>query len=268
MKLSITILSVLALGLVPVKAQDADLTIDQIVQKHLDAVGGADKLKAIDNVKATGNAVLMGGQVEAPITMVLKRPTSMRLDMSIQGQNFIQAFDGTTSWMINPFMGSPDPQKASDEETKATRDDSDFIEGPLMDYKAKGSTVELVDKEDVGGTSAYKIKITKKSGNVQYLFLDAKTFLDMKSTGHRKQMGQEMDVETTMANYKTVNGVQMPFSIAQKANGNPVMELTVDKYEVNVPVDDAMFKMPEKPAPETTKTDAPKDKPAAKPQYE
>lgn len=78
-------------------------------------------------------------------------------------------------------------------------------------------------------------------------------------------MGQEMDVETTMANYKTVNGVQMPFSIAQKANGNPVMELTVDKYEVNVPVDDAMFKMPDKPKADTTKTDAPKDKPAEKP---
>ncbi len=265
MKLSIAIFSVLALCIVPVKAQDADLTIDQIVQKHLDAVGGADKLKAIDNVKATGNAVLMGGQVEAPVTMVLKRPTWMRLDMSVQGQTFTQAFDGTTSWMINPFMGSPDPQKASDEDTKSTRDDSDFIDGPLSDYKAKGSTVDLIGKEDVGGISAYKIKITKKSGTVQYLFLDSKTFLDMKSTGHRKQMGQEMDVETTTANFKPVNGVLLPYSIAQKANGNPVMELTVEKYEVNVPVDDAMFKMPEKPAAGTPKADAPKDKPVEKP---
>jgi len=62
-----------------------------------------------------------------------------------------------------------------------------------------------------------------------------------------------------------VNGVQMPFSITQKANGNPVMELTVEKYEVNVPVEDAMFKMPEKPAAEAPKADAPKDKPAEKP---
>ncbi len=265
MKRSISILFLLGLCLVPVHAQDTELTIDQIVQKHFDAVGGADKLKAIDNVKTTGNAVLMGGQVEAPVTMILKRPASMRLDMTVQGQTFVQAFDGTTSWMINPFMGSTDPQKASEEDTKTTREDSDFVDGPLMDYKAKGSTVELMGKEDVGGTSTYKIKITKKSGTVQYLYLDSKTFLDVKSTGHRKQMGQEMDVETTMTNYKPVNGVQLPYSIAQKANGNPVMDLTVEKYEVNVPVDDSMFHMPEKPKTEAPKVAAPSDKPVEKP---
>jgi outer membrane lipoprotein-sorting protein len=252
-------LPVLVLCLTTATAQDTDLTIDQIVQKHVDAMGGADKIKAIQNVKATGNASLMGGQIEAPVTMLLKRPNSMRLDMMVQDKSFVQGFDGTTSWMINPFMGSPDPHKASDEDAKATRDDSDFIDGPLTDYKAKGNTLELLGKEDVDGTPAYKIKITKKSGNVQFLYLDAKTFLDLKSTGHRRQMGQEMDVETTLGNYKPVNGVQMPYMIAQKANGNPVMQFTVEKYEVNVPVDDAVFHMPEKP-----KEQAP-EKPVEKP---
>ena len=258
-------LSVFALCLVPTYAQDAELTIDQLVQKHADAVGGIDKIKAVQTVKTTGNASIMGGQMEAPVTMFLKRPKSMRLEMSIQDKSFVQGFDGTTSWMINPFMGSTDPQKASEEDTKTVRDDSDFIDGPLMDYKAKGSTIELVGKDDVEGSPAYKLKITKKSGSVQYLYLDAQSFLDVKSTGHRKQMGREMDVESNLGNYKPVNGLMMPYSITQKANGSPVMQLTVEKYEINVPVDDALFRMPEKPKDEKASEEKPKEKGPEKP---
>lgn len=250
MKPSIAIFSIFTLCLVHVKAQDPELTVDQIVQKHFDAVGGVDKLKAIQNVKATGNATLMDGQMEAPVTMLLKRPNYMRLDMNIRDQSFVQAFDGTTSWTSNPFIGTPEPKKASEEDAKTTRDDSDFIDGPLADYKAKGTTVESMGKEDVNGVPCYKLKITKKSGTIQYLFLDAKTFLDVKSSGHRKQAGQEMDVETTMGNYKPVNGVLMPYMITQKANGNTMMQFAIDRYEVNVPIDDAVFHIPVKPAAE------------------
>jgi len=176
--------------------------------------------------------------------------------MTMQGQSFVQAFDGTTQWSINPFMGSPDPTKASDEDSATAREDSeDFIEGALFDYKAKGYNVELMGKEDLDGSPAYKIKIAKKSGNVSYEFIDAKTFLAVKSTGKRKQAGQEIDVESTTGNYKAVNGVMMPFSIQQKAGGNTMFSLAVEKYEVNGPADDAQFHMPEKP----------KDKPSDKP---
>ncbi len=174
------ILSLPVLWVLPMHAQD-DLTLDQVIQKHTDAQGGADKLKALTTVKATGNASLMGGQIEAPITMVMKRPNSMRMEMTVQGQSFVQAFDGTTSWTINPFMGSPEPQKSSEEDAATAREDSDFIDGPLFDYKSKGNTVELLGKEDVDGSPAYKIKVTKKSGNVSYIYLDAKTFLDIRS---------------------------------------------------------------------------------------
>jgi len=153
-------------------------------------------------------------------------------------------------------MGSPDPTKASDEDSATAREDSeDFIEGALFDYKAKGYNVELMGKEDLDGSPAYKIKIAKKSGNVSYEFIDAKTFLAVKSTGKRKQAGQEMEVESTTGNYKAVNGVMMPFSIQQKAGGNTMFSLAVEKYEVNGPADDAQFHMPEKP----------KDKPSDKP---
>jgi len=139
--------------------------------------------------KATGTASLMGGQMEAPVTVVIKRPSSMRMEMSVQGKSLIQAFDGTTAWMINPFMGSSDPQKSNDEDTQAMKDDSDFVGGPLFDYKAKGSTVELIGKEDVEGSPAYKMKVTRKSGNVQCVFVEAQTFLAMRTSGKRRANG-------------------------------------------------------------------------------
>jgi outer membrane lipoprotein-sorting protein len=189
----------------------------------------------------------MGGQIEAPIVMKIKRPSSMRMEMSVQGKSFIQAFDGTTAWMVNPFMGSPDPQKSNDEDTQQAKDDSDFIDGSLVDYKTKGNTVELMGKEDVEGTAAYKLKITKKSGSIEYEFLDAQTFLQLRSSGKRKQGGQEAEYESTPSNYKPVNGVMMPYSLSQKVNGSPMMDLTIEKFEVNTTIDDAIFQLPEKP---------------------
>ena len=163
------------------------------------------------------------------------------------GKSFIQAFDGTTAWMVNPFMGSPDPQKSNDEDTQQAKDDSDFIDGSLVDYKTKGNTVELMGKEDVEGTAAYKLKITKKSGSIEYEFLDAQTFLQLRSSGKRKQGGQEAEYESTPSNYKPVNGVMMPYSLSQKVNGSPMMDLTIEKFEVNTTIDDAIFQLPEKP---------------------
>jgi outer membrane lipoprotein-sorting protein len=249
---SLAILCLPALFFIPAAAQetaaakDTPLTVDQIVEKHTLALGGADKLKAIQSVTLSGKAVV-AGQIEAPIVMKIKRPASMRMEMTVQGKSFIQAFDGTTSWMINPFMGSPDPQKSNDEDTQQAKDDSDFIEGALVDYKAKGNTVELIGKEDVEGTATYKLKITKKGGSIEYQYLDAQTFLPLRSSGKRKQGGQEMEFESTPSNYKPVNGVMMPYSLSQKVNGNPMMELTVEKIEVNSPIDDSIFQMPDKP---------------------
>jgi len=247
------ILCVPTLAFIPAVAQEADLTADQIVAKHVQALGGVDKIKAIQTETITGKAVLMGGQMEAPITMKVKRPSSMRMDMAVQGKSFVQAFDGTTAWTINPFMGGDDPQKSNDEETAQAKDDADMIDGSLVDYKAKGNTVELVGKEDVEGTSTYKLKVTKKSGTIEYEYLDAQTFLPILSKSKRKAMGQEADIETSLSNFKPVNGVMMPFGISQKMNGTAMMELTIEKVDVNNPIDDSIFQMPAPPKKEEKK---------------
>ena len=239
---------------VPAAAQP-ELKLDDVINKSIEAQGGLDKIKAIKTMKMTGKMVLGGGQIEAPITSYSKRPHSNRMEISIQGQKIIEAFDGTTKWSVNPMMGSKDPQKANDEDTKAAMDDSDVVEGPLVNWKEKGHSAELLGKEDVEGSMAYKIKVTMKSGNIQTIYLDEKSFLTVKMVAKVKRMGQEFEAESMPGNYKPVEGVLMPFSMEMKVNKQVGMQMQFEKLEANVPVDDALFAMP---APEVKKADPPK----------
>ena len=224
-----------------------DLTLDQILQKHFEAMGGLDKMKSVQTVSMTAKIVMGGGQMEAPMTMKMKRPNMMRSEMTIQGKTFVRASDGTIAWQINPFMGSPEPAKLADNEAKDALDNAD-IDGALLDFKAKGHAVELAGKEDVEGTPAYKLKVTKKSGRVEYQWIDASNFLGIKSATKVSQMGQEIEVESYPANYKKVEGVMMPYSMDQRVGGRSMMNMTMEKIDVNQPIDNSIFQMPA-PAP-------------------
>ncbi|HBY61072.1 MAG TPA: hypothetical protein DEH78_14715 [Solibacterales bacterium] len=241
----------LALAALTVAAFGQEMTVDQIVAKHFEALGGAANLKAIQSVKMTGKAVMGGGQMEAPMTLMTKRPNLMRADLMVQGQNITQAFDGTTAWAVIPFQ-SMEPQKSSAEDTESMAENAD-LDGPLMDYAAKGNKLELIGKEDVEGSPAYKLQLTRKNGKTESYYLDAASFLLIKTTARRRQMGQELDIEIFPGNYKKVGKVMMSHSLEQKANGKPFMTMSFDTIELDVPMDAAQFKMPEPKKPEEKK---------------
>ena len=118
----------------------------------------------------------VGPCMAAPFTMAKKRPGMMRMDFTIQGLTGTQAWDGKQGWSVMPFMGKKDPEPISGEDAKSFEDQADF-DGPLMDWKTKGHTIELMGKEQVEGADCLKLKLTKKSGDVDYYFIDAETFL-------------------------------------------------------------------------------------------
>jgi outer membrane lipoprotein-sorting protein len=225
---------------------EALLTADQIVQKHVEALGGLAKVNAIQSLVVTGKASILG-QTEAPLTIQVKRPNLLRLEIVFQGKKVVQAFDGVTAWTINPMLTS-EPKQSSEEDTRAAQESSDFIGGNLVDYRSKGNTVELVDKEEIEGVAVYKLKITKKSGSIEFDYLDAKSFLPIKTEGRRTQLGTEVLYESKIADYKPVEGVLMPFSVRQMVNGRLAMEITIEKMDANIPLDAAVFKMPVKRA--------------------
>ena len=232
----------LALGLMLTPVAHAQ-TVDDILTKHYEAQGGLDKMKAINSRRLTGTMGI-GPGMEAPFTMENKRPGKRRIEFTIQGMTGIQAFDGEKSWSVMPFMGKKDPEVASDEDNQKEKDDVDF-DGALVDWKTKGNTVELVGKESVEGADAYKIKVTKKSGDIEFQYLDAETYLLVKQEGKVKRRGTEIENEMYFSDYKDVDGMMVPFAMEQGAKGMPQRQkMTFSKIEMNVPLDDARFVMP------------------------
>jgi hypothetical protein len=236
------LIPLLVLGLVLAPVTHAQ-TVDEILAKHYEAEGGLDKLKSIQTRRVTGT-MMMGPGMEAPIVLESKRPGKRRIEFTVQGMTGVQAFDGERAWSLLPFMGKTDPEYASEEDSKNERDESDF-DGPLVDWKAKGHTVELVGKEAVQGADAFKLKVTKKNGTIQYYYLDTETYLLVKQEGKTKRRGTEFDGESFFSDYKDVDGFMVPFVMEQGAKGmEQRQKMSFSKIEMNVPMDDSRFVMP------------------------
>ncbi len=248
-----------AVALAPaVRAQ----SVDELLAKHFEAQGGLEKIKQLQTVRMIGR-MQVGPGLEAPITMDKKRPAMDRMDFVFSGMTGTQAYDGQRGWQLMPFMGQKSAEALSDDDSKEAAAQADF-DGPLLDYKAKGHTVELAGKESVDGADAYKLKVTRKDGAVEYYYLDAETYLVVKREGKQMSRGTEIETETALGNYKEVNGLLFPYSITMGAKGTDRKQtLTIDSIAVNVPMENAHFAMPA-PA-DTTKSAAAKPAEAPKP---
>lgn len=237
------ILAAALLFAVPMLAAD-DLTVDQILAKNAEAKGGMDKLKALKAVRFSGKMTL-GGGMEAPITMTKTRPEKMRLDFTVQGMTGTQAYDGTTGWMVMPFMGKKDAEPMTGDMLKDVKEQADF-DGPFIDYAKKGYTIELLGMGEVEGTKAYKLKLSR-DGNDTVIYIDSDSFLDIKAESKRKVQGQEIEAETSYGNYQEFEGLLFPTQIEMKPKGAPAGQtITIDKVELNPTVADDIFTMPAK----------------------
>lgn len=239
----------------------AQASLDQVLAKHFEAQGGLDKLRAVKSMRVTMK--MSNGPMEFPLVIETKRPSSIRTEVTIQGNSVISAYDGRSGWSINPFQSAKkEAEPLTPEELKQMEVQAD-MDGPLVDWKAKGHTVELQGKEPVEGSDAYKLKVTLKNGDMTYMYLDTDSYLQVKTTSKRKVRDTEIEAEQLMGDFKEVGGLMMPHSIDAGAKGIPQRQkLTVQKVEINPAIDDARFRMPEKkPAPPAAP--AKKDEPAA-----
>ena len=233
-------------------------TVDEVIAKNLQARGGVEKLKGMNSAKVTGDVDQRGTKIH--IVTWAKRPNMMRREMdgtppppspgrvSIPATTapvkIVIAFDGSMVWMDNPMMADG-PQQIIGPQADMAKGDADF-DSILMDYKAKGHAIELVGTEPVNGKPAYHLKITKKNGLIMQYYLDVETGLEVRTGMTVDQGGVKSEVTTDLSNYQTVDGLTMPFTMKQLVNGSPVAEVNIAKWEVNVPIDDDVFRMPVK----------------------
>ena len=249
-------------------------TLEEVLASHYEAIGGTDAWASVDSVRFEGT-MSMGPGMDAPFSMTMKRPGNIRLEFSFQGMTGIQASDGTTAWMVMPFMGQNDPEEMPADQAEQLNEQAD-IEGPLFDWAEKGHELELLGSEKMEGTDVYKLKLTRKNGKVRYQYLDTDYFMVIKQEGKTVVQGQEMEIETTIGDYKELclatstlvddeqpcegDVLVLPYSIESKPKGAPAgQKITIETVTVNSEVEDGYFAMPPKPEPAETETAEPSE---------
>jgi photosystem II stability/assembly factor-like uncharacterized protein len=220
--------------------------VDDILAKNLAARGGGARLAEIKTLRLTGR-ILFGGRgrsIDAAWGQVQKRPGLVRSETTLQGLTQISAYDGREGWTITPFQGRLDAEKASTDDAHALAQLAE-IDGPLVGWRDKGHRIEALGTETIDGTPAIKLRVTRRDGDVQYVYLDPDSYLEIRVTSVRKVRGAEQITETDLGSYQQVAGVWVPFAIESGGPSGPrTSRILVERAEVNVATDDAWFKLP------------------------
>jgi hypothetical protein len=209
-------------------------TVDEVIDKHVKALGGKENLNKILNVVMEGSLSIQGTEIALTLTQVHNKLN--RQDITAMGMRGFELLTDKDGWSYMPFQGMQKPEPKTEDEVKQSQSDLD-IAGPLVDYAAKGHKVELVGKEDVDGTECYKIKASLVSGKELTFFIDPSTYLIIRTKEKRKMNGQEMDLQTDFSDYKDVEGVKMPYGITQQFG-----TVLISSIKVNQTIPESVFK--------------------------
>ena len=232
MKKTFLSLLVILTAFLSLKAQ----TADDVIAKYITAIGGADKWSKIQSLKVEGQIEVQG--ITLPFTMQGIHLKATRVDAEFQGSKIIDIVTPEKGWSQNPLAGKKALDPISDEELKTKVDDLD-LQDPFINYKAKGSSVEFLGKDEEDGVEFYKIKITTKNNNDKTYYFDTKTYLVYKVESMTKQQGQDVKSIVKMLDYQTLeNGIKMAF----KSDMGQMMMVT-KKVTINPTIDEAIFKV-------------------------
>jgi len=267
-------------------AVQGKLTAAQIVDRNVAARGGLQAWRGVQSLQESGMMAAGGNnrttqpveipgakrpgkamplpssprlkeEAQLPFVMELERPRKLRLEIQFAGKTAVQVYDGTNGWKLRPYLNRLEVEPYTEDESKLAAMESE-LDGPLVDYAAKGTTVELVGTEKVEDRDAYNLKLTLKGGRVMHVWVDAQTFLEAKVEGQPRRLDGKMHpVEVYYRDYRTVNGLQVPFVLethvlpaeAGAAGARephyPAEKISVEKVVVNPKLDASRFTKPQ-----------------------
>lgn len=216
-------------------------TADEIVTKHIAAIGGLEKLKGINSLYLESTAEVMGNEMATTTTILNGK--GFKTEGEVMGSKMVQVVTDKGGWAINPMAGG-DAQALPEEAAKMAKDQLD-IAGPLVDYAAKGNKVELKGQEKVGAVNAHKLLVTNKEGVAATYFIDPATFYVLKVVRTANMMGQDMDIAMTFSDYKKTDyGFVYPYTTETDMGGQFAITAKVKALEINKSIDPKVFDMP------------------------
>jgi len=226
-------------------------TAGQLAAKNIQARGGG-KLRSLKTIRMSGKFT-SGGTEGSPLLVELAPPGhKVRLETTEKGQTDIRAYDGSVGWTWLRSEGEQKPTTLAGDALKDIKDSADF-EGGLYDFEAKGNQVEYLGKDDVSGTPAYKLKLTERDGKETTIYLDAKTYLEIREESIHGNHGDIKQFVTTYSDYKQIDGLTVPMTITttskEEMGGGAIriegeVVFAFDKVEVNVDLPASRFAKP------------------------
>ncbi len=217
-------------------------TVDDIIAKHTEAMGGADKISQVSSVYIESSIQAMGN--ESPNTTIILNGKGYKTESEMMGSKMVQVYTDKGGWMINPMMGASAPTPM-DADLYKSGEDQVYAAGGLIDYAAKGNKAELLGQEQVASVNAWKIKLTNKDGIETTYYIDPSTYYIIQIVKQVSMMGQNMDLTITPSDYKkTDQGLVVAYTTGIDYGGQFSMTTTIKKVEINKTIDPAIFEMP------------------------
>ncbi len=258
----------LSIAATETKGVAPQMTVAAIVDKNVAARGGLAAWRAVQTMEMKGKMEAGGNQrstipvpdaggaakvvparrkeqAQLPFVMDLQRGRKMRVEIEFKGQTAVQVYNGAQGWKLRPFLNRHQVENFTPEELKTASSQSE-LDGLLIDYQAKGSNVELEGAEQVEGRNSYKLKVTDKTGNARHVWVDAETFLETKVEGSPRRLdGKYHAVSTYLRDYRSVNGLTMPYVLETAVDGvRDTEKILIDSIVSNPKLDESRFAMP------------------------
>jgi len=228
-----------ALGAAAQEKAKPELTVDQIVEKSIDASGGRKALEKLTSLSGKGTLENTAQGMTSAMEYYTKTPNKRLVVVKVEGfGEFRQGFDGTVAWTQMPGQGV---SEVTGDQLASFKRDSTF--NPILKWRELYPKAALKGKEKVGDRQAYALEMTSADGKPEMHYYDAETFLMLRQKGARETPQGPMDITSDFQDYRDIGGVKMPFTIKQTL---PMGEIVIKMGElkVNAALDDALFAKP------------------------
>lgn len=207
---------------------------DDIITKHLAAIGGVDAIKKVNSIYVEGVVSAQG--FDLPMTQTVVNGKGAKMTFNFNGMEGFHLARPDSAWTYMPFMGQSSPVPSDSVEFKETVDQLDAVDN-FLDYKEKGATASTIPEVTIDGKKCPGVKLTYKNGYTKSFYFDPATFYILRTVSVKTQNGSSSENQTDYSDHqKLPEGIVMAKKVI-----TPSASIAITKVTVNPTIDAAIF---------------------------